>query len=723
MGAAIPQVGPLPQLRPDIEFLPGPQDPDGSPAYVIHDPAAGTFDRATWTQAEILHRLRQPYTLAGLLADLARHTTIRASAKDVQLLCADAAARGLTRQVVSARTLEDQRRAARRRGLAALFRGLAFVRIPLLHPDPFLERTLGIARRLGGRAARWTYIWLAVLAGLLLMQRFDAYVATFPYFFKWSGAAAFTATLVAVKTLHEFGHAYTAKALGSSVRSMGVTLIFLFPVAYSDVTDSWRLPSRRRRLLISLAGVLVELVLGAAGLVVWAVSPPGLLNSVAFVVSSVTLLSTLLINLNPAMRYDGYYVLSDLLGIDNLQPLAFAAARRLLRRYLFGLQVDEARHGPDAGWSRSRRGLLVAYALYAWTYRLFLYSAIALLLYHRLTKAIGVVVLLGAWYTFIVRPVLTEVQTVWRMRRDWKLTLANITMGAALGLVLWWAAWPLPRWQRVPATTVARDTQVLYAPGDGLLRGVSTGGLEVGDAGAPPLAPGQRVTRGQTLCVLESPELEQLARLTRLEIARIELELNVLRNDASQRALLPPKLEELTRAGAKLESILTAITGNRVVAQIDGVVIEWDEGLRSGMPVGRGQELGQICSAAAPRVVAFIPAELSGAVGAGTRVVFYPDCRPQRVGGVVVFVDPLRVETLEHRGLASVAGGDIAVLADAAGRLRVRDSLYVAEIELDTPVELGNGQTGAVWVRTGPRSYVWDILRHAYRVALRESSF
>ncbi len=165
------------------------------------------------------------------------------------------------------------------------------------------------------------------------------------------------------------------------------------------------------------------------------------------------------------------------------------------------------------------------------------------------------------------------------------------------------------------------------------------------------------------------------------------------------------------------------MAGNRIVAQIDGVVTEWDETLRVGTPVGRGQELGRLSAHATPRVLAFVPAELGRDVQAGTRVLFYPDCQAQRFRGRVVFVDPVRVETLQHRGLASVAGGDIAVLPDAAGRLRVRDSFHLAEVELETSEDLRNGQTGRIWVQTTPRSYVLDGLRYACRVLIRESSF
>ncbi len=724
-------------LRPDIEFLPGPDEPDGSPTYVLHDPLRGTFERATWVQAEVLARLRTPQTLDGLLADLWRSTTVRVSPEDVLRLCHDAAGRGLTTEATVWRARRppsppDGRRSdqplyagcgavqpsadrpptaaggsPRDGALAAVFRRVAFVRVPLLRPDAWLGRTVGYVQPLGSRAALTLYGVLGLVALLLLAQRFDAYVATFSYFFSPGGVIAFGLTIAAVKTLHELAHAYVAKALGAHVRAMGIVLIFLFPVAYSDVTDSWRLRRRRERLWIALAGVLAELVLAAVGIIVWSLAPPGLLKSVCFVVSSVTLLSTLLLNLNPGMRYDGYYVLSELLGIDNLQSRSFAWTRWALRRHLLGMEVAAPEVGPTA-----RRGRwLVVYALYAWTYRLFLYTAIALMLYHRVTRAIGAALFAVALYVFLVQPLLREVTGVWRsrplIRRRWR-ALATVTGLAALGL---WLGLPLPRRTAVPAVTVACESQIVYAPAAGEFRPTD-------------VAVGQYVRRGQLLCTVAADELTHVADLARLEVERLRLEIDRIAAERAPRALLPQKHEELARALAKQESLQAALARGHCVAAADGLVVEWDDSLREGTPVGGRQELGRIVDPRAPKVVCYVSHDQAGDVCVGQPAWFWSDDGPGRHAGRVTFVDAVRTVHLEHRGLASVAGGPIAVVTAAQGRLEPVETLYTVEITLDDPPsDLRVGQTGRVWLRTAPRSRVAEWLRYAARVAVRESSF
>jgi putative peptide zinc metalloprotease protein len=699
----------LPVLRPDLEFHRGPDDEDGAPTYTLHDPVRGTFEKLTWVQAEILRRLRRPITLTALQAQLTCQTTIDVSEPDVLRLCADATARGLTRtaRVTDWHAWNARRRGAYGSGPAGLFRRCVFLRIPLIHPDAFLERTVGTVRHLAGRVALACYALVGLVGLVLLSQRLEAYVATFPYFFNWQGAAAFAIAIAAVKTVHEFAHAYVAKALGNRVPTMGVALIFLFPVAFADVTDSWRMHSRRQRLLIALAGVLAELVIAGVALFVWSLSPPGIVRSVCFVLSSVTLLSTLLVNLNPAMRFDGYYVLSDLLGIDNLQSRAFAATRWILHRHVLGM----AEPCPEPNGPPRRLAVLALYALGAWAYRLLLYTGIALMLYHRLTKIIGGLLLGIALYTFLIRPLVSEIMFILRKHRQLAWRPAGALALATCGGALLWAAWPLPRWYAAPASTRPRDSQTVYVPSDGVVRQL-------------PVGLGARVETGQTLLTLHSPQLDARAELAALEVQRIALELGLFERHERKRTLLPPKLEELSRARAHRDSVQAAIQAGTVTAEIDGRIATWDESVRAGTPVGARQVIGEVVADGSPDVVCYVPAHLVGHVQPGQRAIFESNSGPGRWEGSVRFVNAARARAIEHRGLGSVLGGDIPVVAGTDGRLEPVGSWYEVEVALHTgapPPRLR--QTGRVWLLSDGRSYVGELLAYGYRMLVRESSF
>lgn len=697
---------PLPVLRPDVELLIGPRETDGAPSYILHDPLHATFDRMTWAQGEIIRRLRVPTSLAGLLADLAATSTLRVEADDVRALCADLIRRGLT----TATTVTPDGTPPSRHGLwdpAALFRDVAYLRIPLIWPDRFLARTLPWLRPLGSRAAAVFYLALGVVALLLLAQRWDAFVATFTYFFNAAGMVAFAVTLATVKVVHEFAHAYVAKALGNRVPKMGVTLIFLFPVAFADATDSWRMAQRRQRMWIALAGVLAELVLAAIALIVWAVSPPGVLHSVCFVLSSVTLLSTLLVNLNPAMRFDGYYVFCDLVGVDNLQGRAFAVARWLIRRYVLGMRLAS----PEAGQPRPRHALLALYGGYAWLYRLSLYAGIAIALYHRVTKVLGILLFALALYTFLVRPIAGELANLWRLRRQARWNPRAAVALVAFTACAYWVFWPLPQRVRLPATTVPAAEQVIYAPAAGVIAELPHGDHDC-------------VRRGDLLVRVSSDRLDAERELAELQIARVQQELALIRENERLRPLLAQKSEELTRAVARRNSVLRALERLDVRAETDGVIVDWDPELRVGLPVGTRDVLGRVVAQTSPPITCYVPDTLAPDLHAGTAVVFRSDAGEPACDGVVTFVERVPVEDVPHRALTSVAGGGIPVASDALGRLIPRETCYAAEITLATPdAALRLGQTGSIWLRTPPRVRFIGWLNYVQRVFVREASF
>ena len=174
----------LPVMRPDIEFHLGPDDPDGAPTYVLHDPLRGTFDRATWVQATILELLRLPLTFHQLLDRLSATTTINVTQEDVTRLCADASNRGLTEDsCVAIAPPSDARQDRRGRLPIELWlRKLMYVRIPLWEPDAFLTRTIDVVRHLAGPTACFVYLVISVTGLILLTQRFEAYCSTFPFF-------------------------------------------------------------------------------------------------------------------------------------------------------------------------------------------------------------------------------------------------------------------------------------------------------------------------------------------------------------------------------------------------------------------------------------------------------------------------------------------------------------------------------------------------------------
>lgn len=235
----------------------------------------------------------------------------------------------------SARLFE---RYQRRRGRETRSRWLniMFMRIPLIDPDEWLNRWRGLARWLFSPFS--LLIWLAVVGiGLqtavnnfgLLRQQSQGVLAPGNLFLLYLG-------LVIIKALHEFGHAFACKRFGGEVHIMGIMLLIFTPTPYMDATASWGFRSRWQRILVGLAGMLVEVFMASLAVLVWANTGPGTLHNLAYNMIFVASVSTILFNGNPLLRYDGYYILSDLLEIPNLYQRAGQQLKFWVERYGFG---------------------------------------------------------------------------------------------------------------------------------------------------------------------------------------------------------------------------------------------------------------------------------------------------------------------------------------------------------------------------------------------------
>lgn len=216
--------------------------------------------------------------------------------------------------------------------------GAAFYwRIPLGNPEPWLMKLQPWCNWLFSPAAMLLGLLLFVIAAAVAASDFEQLVALYrDYFSSWRWLWALVAWTV-LKFVHELGHAMVCKRYRGEVHDAGVALILFMPMAYVNVNTVWRLPSRWQRVHVSLAGVAMELMLAGIALVVWICNDSIAIRSMCADVVVLTVVNSLLFNLNPLMKYDGYFVMADLTGIDNLSGLGQSCFQHLIQRYLLGL--------------------------------------------------------------------------------------------------------------------------------------------------------------------------------------------------------------------------------------------------------------------------------------------------------------------------------------------------------------------------------------------------
>ncbi len=332
---------------------------------------------------------------------------------------------------------------------------------------------------------------------------------TFQYFFNWEGMAFYAFAIICVKIVHEFSHAFVAKAMGARVPVMGVAFIVLWPVAFCNTTDAWRISRYRERLLIAAAGIIAELAIAGICLVGWTYSQPGVWQSLFFVVSTASLLSTLVVNLNPAMSFDGYYLLMDASRVDNLRDRAFKYTRYFFRRVMLGMNLS-----PPEALSRKRKIGFVVYSVYAWLYRFFLYLGIALVVYYKFMKVVGIFLFLVEIWWFIAMPVVQEVKALITMRRQLTFNKRLAMTCFCIAAVVVWASVPVSRSVHAPAIMEAQS-QTLYAPFDGLITSIA-------------VERGQDVKAGNVLLQISSPSLIASEHDLVLQQKRVDSEINLL---------------------------------------------------------------------------------------------------------------------------------------------------------------------------------------------------
>ncbi len=696
----------LPVLRADIEIIKGPAAADGGLTWLIHDPVKGTFDKASWDQVEIIKRLVKRWRLSELVAELGAHTTLDVTAEELALFVQGLSDSGLlgTARVKDQAGLIREAEAGKSSWLSEVLRHYLYFRIPLIHPAGFLERTVKYLRPLGSTPAFWLY-GLVLLTGLFMVgQQSATYFHTFGYFFNLRGMAAYAGALILLKVLHEFSHAYVSTALGCRVRAMGVAFMVLWPVAFCDVTDSWRLASRSKRLRISFAGILAEAVVAAFALLVWGLLPPGPPRSVCFVLSSVTIASTLLVNLNPAMRFDGYYIFSDLFGIDNLQQTAFAYARGVIYRTLFGVP-----YSPTENYTARQKVFMVLYSINTWIYRFGLYLGIAILVYYKFTKSLGIILFLTEILFFLIKPIGRQLQMVWKMRKMMKPRRA---LAVLVVLAIWfgWCCIPLPRTLQLPAVTELAEFQHVYASQAGVLTAVE-------------IARDAQVERNQVLFTMESRQLLAEIRQMELEGKRLRLEISRLTAQTSGKAALPAKREEIVRSELRLEGLRRTLNQCTLKSLYDGRVYQWDDAIKPGLAVQRGQLL---CCVGNPRsllIKAYLKEKDLGGLPANALCAFIDRATQTRYEGRILRCSPLRSRFIPYEALTSVAGGDIAVVS-RGGHQEALESYYEAEVQLladSTPLRMN--QIGRLEVATLPRSLFRRAIDAVYSVFIRESAF
>jgi putative peptide zinc metalloprotease protein len=454
--------------------------------------------------------------------------------------------------------------------LASGFTNLLALRFRGIDPERLLTWLYPKVRWFYSVPARIVCAILALSALTLVLVQFDAFhnkLPTFHQFFEAKNWIYLGVTLAITKVFHEFGHGLTCKHFGGECHEMGVMLLVLTPCLYCNVSDSWMLPNKWHRAWIGAAGMYIEIVIASICTFLWWFSEPGMLHQICLSTMFVCSVTTVMFNANPLLRYDGYYILSDLTEIPNLRTKASTILNRKLATWCLGLEEQD-----DPFLPQRNQFFFALYTVAAAIYRWLILFGIIWFLY-RVFEPYGLKVISQ---TLAVVSIASLVATpLWKMGKFFyipgkadkvKRKNVNITLAILGTAALFIIFCPLPYRVLCTLELKPRDAEKIYADVPGVLEVIS-------------VKAGQAVKAGDKLGRLSSHELAMEISDIEAKLAEKKVRWDVLHrerfvlNDDDAAGELP----EVEKSIQSLEEQLEEKTDDRkrlqLVAPVDGIVM------------------------------------------------------------------------------------------------------------------------------------------------------
>lgn len=583
-------------------------------------------------------------------------------------------------------------------------------------------------------------LFCAAAVTLVTVQNdvFRSRLPSFQEFFGPSNWLLLGSVLAVTKVLHEFGHGLSCKRYGGECHEMGVMFLVMTPCLYCNVSDSWMLPNKWHRAAIGAAGMYVEVFLACIATFVWWFSEPGLLNHLALQVMFVSSVSTVIFNGNPLLRYDGYYILSDIMEVPNMRQKASSVLHRYMSKYCLGMELPEDPFLPERN-----QFFFGLYTVASNVYRLFVTASIMLFLNQVFKpyglQVIGQMIALAGIYGLVVMPIYQLCKFLYvpgrmsQVKRKNVLITASVVATVIAGIVYV----PVPQWVKCPVEVQPRNAESVFVVVPGQLENML-------------VEPGQQVTRGT-----------KLARVTNLDLL---LELSELENEEERLQMLSETLnnqrlraqdggeveqtylevvQQLKSVEQQLEKKRQQVTLIDVPAPIDGTVFpvpdkknrggdngmlpEWSGSLfdvkNQGANLSSSDVVCQIGNADEMEAVLYIDQDQIELVNPDQEVAIKLDAFPGRTfPGRIVVMGSKEVEFIPP-ALSTQQGGDLPAVTDQeSGRLRPQNATFPAQVPLtgiEEELKLGMRGRAKVWVKWEPMgSRLWRYISRTFHFYL-----
>jgi putative peptide zinc metalloprotease protein len=719
-----------PPIRKDLEIVP--QYYGGQVSYVAKDPITLTYYRLREVEYVVLKCFQKGMAVEQTIREVKKRTDLEISPVAVYRFANQLQSSNLLKSkgMEDVRRLARGRAAARKRRFFQVISNYLFITIPLWDPDRLLSRLLPWFRFLLNPFC--AVAWLAITGAALwiVVSNFSVLVAdAFSLLSGWN-LLMLSVVLFFIKFFHEMGHALTCKHYGGEVHAVGPAFLVLQPCMFTDTTDAWLFPSKWDRVKVSAAGILAEVLIASVAAVVWMAAEPGLVKQVTYTAMVACSVNTVLFNANPLLRFDGYYVLSDVLEIPNLGLKAGQYLEHLFDRY--GLGIDS----PGPVVQENEKAIFVAYGVARFLYRILIMLAIGVFFYS-LFEPLGLLVAVTTAYGLVVGPVWKRGVQLAQQYRSGRVRARYLAILASVVVVLA-SLWFIPIDYVVAAPCVVAPVRI-----DAVRAAVR------GRIGRIAVRPGQHVTAGQTLVEMDSAELPSRAEQVREQIRATDARLaRALASDPANYEIQRTHRKALTEELDQLEKDISRLT---LLAPMDGVVVNLhlleakttgvDRGLVQppegdaeadlerfeGMTVAAGTGILGVADPEGFLFEAFVyEHDVSHLVAGNPMTCLLRSDPATEFKTHVRSMTPVDVKTIENVGITLADVGYIPVKPSASGQQEPLVTLYLVRSELvPAPVRLPWGLTGKARMTygAGPAgAFYFDNVVRALRLRLQKVS-
>ncbi len=463
----------------------------------------------------------------------------------------------------------------KQRLIQANLMNIMFFRIPLFDPDDILKLLQPLIKILLSPVS--AILWIGIVGGAIkvAIDNFSALQVQSDGILAPSNLPLLYLGLVFIKTFHEFGHAFMVRRFGGEVHTMGVMFLIFNPLPYMDATSAWFFRNKWQRVLVGAAGMIFEIFFAACALFIWAHTGPGVLHSLAYNMLFIASVSTVLFNINPLLRFDGYYILSDLLDFPNLHQQSRKHLTWLVEHFVFG-----CKDSTTPASSRNEAFWLTTFGILSGVYRVVVFTTILLFVADRFLLA-GIIMMVICIITWVIIPIGKLFKYLASNPRLFRTRPRAITACIIAALILFNFLHLVPFPYNFKAPGVLKAVEYIIASNK-----------TAGKIMNVPVSSGIKVQCGDTLMILHNKEL--LTKIREAEEALIESEamyhkaiyedLGDLKSITSRIDFYQKRLKRLDKEKSDL-TILSDINGLWVAPQVEDY---------EGMWLPRGTPLGQL---------------------------------------------------------------------------------------------------------------------------------